>query len=355
MEGKLKSILRENNVGAILITNKYDITYVSGFTGYESYVLLTNIKNYIIVDKRYLEQAKKQSTDFTAVLYEDKDELTEIIYELLKENGALNIGINTHDTTYNIYKRLVKNLKEIEVVELEEPFKKYRAIKSADEINKITKAAEIADKSYYRMLQMISEGMNEKDIEIELEYTIKREGGDGYAFKPIIGAGSKSSMPYSSADKNIFLQKGDILLMNYGVKWESYTAAIARMVAIGNVKKEYKEIYQEVYNVYSLLLESIKTYMEYDELYNIFMDAIRQSKYREYFLKRIGHGRGLQTIEGNLICYNAKKIFLPNEVFSIGVSIAVPGVGGARLEDAVLIKEDNIEILTNSVRNLLSV
>ena len=78
MEGKMKNILNENEVEAILVTNKYDITYVSKFTGYESYVLLTNSKNYIIVDKRYFEQAKKQSTDFIAVLY-DKN----IFYQLL--------------------------------------------------------------------------------------------------------------------------------------------------------------------------------------------------------------------------------------------------------------------------------
>ena len=200
MEGKMKNILNENEVEAILVTNKYDITYVSKFTGYESYVLLTNSKNYIIVDKRYFEQAKKQSTDFIAVLYDKNQKyLMDIINKLLMENKVSNLGVDICYTTYSLYKELAENLNEIKIVELEEPFKNYRAIKSQDEISKIQKASEIADKSYYRMLQMISEGMSEKDIEIELEYTIKREGGDGYAFTPIIGAGSKSSMPYSWA------------------------------------------------------------------------------------------------------------------------------------------------------------
>lgn len=356
MEEKMKNILNENEVGAILVTNKYDITYVSKFTGYESYILLTNSKNYIIVDKRYFEQAKKQSADFTAVLYEkNQKDLMNIINKLLMENEVSNLGVDICHTTYSLYKELAENLKEIEIVELEEPFKKYRDIKSKDEIIKIQKASEIADKSYYRMLQMISEGMSEKDIEIELEYTIKREGGDGYAFRPIIGAGSKSSMPYSWADKNVFLRKGDILLLNYGVKWESYTAALARMVAIGNIKEEYKEIYKNAFNVYSIILEYIKPNMKYEELYKIFTESIKKSKYKEYYLESIGHSRGIQTIEGNLIRPDVKKTIMRNEIYSIGVSIAVPGIGGARLEDAVLIKETSVEILTNSVRNLLNI
>lgn len=351
-----KNVLNKNEVGAILVTNKYDITYVSKFTGYESYVLLTNKNNYIIVDKRYLEQAKKQSVDFTAVLYEkSQKDLMRIIHKILKENGILKLGIDIHDTKYSLYKDILENLKEIEIVELEEPFNEFRSIKTPDEISKIQKASEIADKSYYRMLQMISEGMSEKDIEIELEYTIKREGGDGYAFTPIIGAGSKSSMPYSWADKNVFLKKGDILLLNFGVKYESYTAALARMVAIGNIKEEYKEIYKNTYDVYTIILESIKPNMKYEELYEIFTKSIKKSKYKDYYLESIGHSRGLQTIEGNLIRPNVKKTILPNEIYSMGVSIVVPGVGGARLEDAVLIKETSVEILTNSVKNLLNI
>lgn len=351
-----ENVLNENQIGAILVTNKYDITYVSKFTGYESYVLLTNTNNYIIVDKRYLEQAKKQSVDFTAVLHEKKQkDLMKIIGKLLKENNITKLGIDICDAKHSLYKELSENLNEIEIVELEEPFREFRAIKTPQEISKIQKASEIADKSYYRILQMISEGMSEKDIEIELEYTIKREGGDGYAFTPIIGAGSKSSMPYSWADKNVFLKKGDILLLNFGVKYESYTSALARMVAIGNIKEEYKEIYKNVFYVYTIILDSIKPYMEYEELYEIFTEYIKKTKYKDYFLESIGHSRGLQTIEGNLIRPNVKRTFLPNEIYSMGISIAVPGIGGARLEDAVLIKETSIEILTNSVRNLLNI
>ena len=127
------------------------------------------------------------------------------------------------------------------------------------------------------------------------------------------------------------------------------------MVAIGNIKEEYKEIYKNTYNVYNIILESIKPNMKYEELYKIFTEAIKKSKYKEYYLESVAHGRGIQTIEGNIIRPGVKKTIMPNEIYSIGVSIAVPGVGGARLEDAVLIKHGSVEILTNSVRNLLNI
>jgi len=356
MDNKLLNVIEENAVEAILVTNKYDITYVSKFTGVESYVLITKSNSYIIVDKRYIEQAKKQCIDFNVVLFENiQFDLMSIIKDLLKLNNVKTIGVDIYDIRHKLYQDIIYTLNDVVIINLEEPFRKIRAIKSPEEIRKIQKAAEIADKSYYRMLQMISEGMSEKDIEIELEYTIKREGGDGYAFEPIIGAGSKSSMPYSWADKNVYLKKGDILLLNYGVKYDGYTAALARMMSIGNINDKYKNIYKNVFDVYNKIIESIKPYMKYEELYEIFTESIKDSEYKDYFLKSIGHGRGLQTIESYTIKPNIKRLIYPNEVYSIGISISVPDLGGARLEDAVLIKEDSIVMLTNSVRNLLNI
>lgn len=356
MDNKLLSIIEENAVEAILVTNKYDITYVSKFTGEESYVLITKSNSYIIVDKRYIEQAKKQCIGFNVVLLENiQPDLIHIIKDLLKLNQVKKLGVDICDIKHELYKSIINMLNDMQIINLEEPFKRIRAIKSPEEIRKIQIASEIADKSYYRILQMISEGMSEKDIEIELEYTIKREGGDGYAFEPIIGAGSKSSMPYSWADKNVYLKKGDILLLNFGVKYEGYTAALARMVSIGNIKEEYKNIYKNVFDVHNKILEAIKPNMKYEELYDVFTESIKNSEYKEYFLESIGHGRGLQTIESYKIKPNITRSIYPNEVYSIGVSISVPDLGGARLEDAVLIKDDSVVILTNSVRNLLNV
>jgi len=356
MENKFLNIIEKNAVEALLITNKYDITYVSKFTGEVSCVLLTKDNSYIIVDKRYIEQARKQCDGYVVVLVENiQNCLVDILKTLLEANSIKRFAVDTHDIKHKLYMDIIEALKNVEVISIEEPFRESRMIKSPEEIKKLQMAAEIADKSYYRMAQMISEGMSEKDVEIELEYTIKREGGDGYAFNPIIGAGSKSSIPYSWADKNVFLKKGDILLLNFGVSYENYTAALSRTVAIGGIKEEYKNIFKNVFDVQTILLENVKPYMKYEELYEIFLESIKDMEYKDYFLSSIGHGRGIQTIEGYLIKPNVKKIILPNEVYSIGVSISVPDLGGARLEDAVLIKEEKAVMLTNSVRNLLSI
>lgn len=354
MNEKIIKILKQSNVDALLVTNKYDITYVSNFKGKESCVLLGE-NNYIIVDKRYAEQAKNQCPSFEVVLCDNNpSELIRIIKELTDAGKINSLGVDICDIRHKLYVELSGCL-ESQIVNLEGPFRESRSIKSEDEIQKIKKASEIADSSYYRILQMLSEGMSEKDIEIELEYTIKREGGDGYAFEPIIGSGRKSSMPYSRADKNVYLKKGNILLLNYGVEYEGYTAAISRMVSIGGADEEYKNIYSQVYEVQKVLLESIRPNMEYDELYHIFTETIKNMEHRDYFLQSIGHGRGLQTIEGYVIKPNIKRNMLPDEVYSIGISISVPGFGGARLEDVVLIKDNSVEILTDSVRNLINI
>lgn len=355
MDNKIINIISDNDVDAILITNKYDITYVSKFTGEEALILLTKNNFYIITDKRYMEQAKVQCTGFTLTIVEDNSDFRKTFGYLLELNNIKKLGIDICDIKYELYLQIKDMFNNIEIKNLKEPFKESRAIKSPEEILKIKKACEIADKTFYGLLRIISEGMTEKDIEIEMNYIIKREGGDGYAFQPIIGIEEKTSMPYSLADKNVLVHKDNFILLNFGVNYDGYTSALARMVAVGTIRSEYEKLYMNLYDVYMRILNSIEPYIEYEKLYSIFDNEIKCTEYQNFFLKSIGHGRGLQTIEGYLIKPNVKRRMLPNEVYSIGISISIPGFGGARLEDVILVKENGIEILTNSVRNLINI
>lgn len=355
MYNKIIDIILNNDVDAILITNKYDITYVSKFTGEGALVLLTKNNFYIVTDKRYMEQAKVQCTGFKVEVADDNLNFKRIFRHLLDLNNVKKLGIDICDIKYDFYLQIKEMFVNVEIKSLKEPFKESRAIKSQEEIVKIKAACEIADRTFYRLLNIVTEGMSEKDIEIEMNYIIKREGGDGYSFQPIIGIEEKTSMPYSLPDKNIFARKGSFILLNFGVNYEGYTSALARMIALGTVRNEYKKMYTCLYDVYMKILNSIKPYIEYEKLYDIFENEIKNTEYQKFFLTSIGHGRGLQTIEGYAIKPNIKRNILPNEVYSIGISISVPGFGGARLEDVVLVKDSSVEILTDSVRNLLNI
>ncbi|WP_313341004.1 Xaa-Pro peptidase family protein [Sedimentibacter sp.] len=355
MDKKILDLIIANDVDAILITNKHDITYVSKFTGEEALVLLAKNSHYIITDKRYMEQAKIQCTGFILTVVEDElDFIREFSY-LLEQNNVKKLGIDICNIKYEFYLQLKDSFNNISFKNLKEPFKESRAIKSSEEISKIKAACDIADKTYYGLLKIISEGMSEKDIEIEMNYIIKREGGDGYSFNPIIGIEEKTSMPYSLPDKNVFVNKGNFILLNFGVNYEGYTSALARMIAVGNVRCEYEKMYKSLYDIYMKILNSARPHMEYEELYHIFEREKKCTEYNNFFLASIGHGRGLQTIEGYSIKPGIKRKMVPNEVYSIGISMSIPGFGGARLEDVVLIKDKDIEILTNSGRNLISI
>ncbi|MEL7650013.1 MAG: Xaa-Pro peptidase family protein [Sedimentibacter sp.] len=355
MKSKIFKIITDNDVDAILITNKHDITYVSNFTGEEAWVLITKNNLYIITDIRYMEQARAQCSEFILSVIDENANFEQTLENLLQLNDVKKLGVDICDIKYVFYSQLKNMSGNFEIINLEEPFKESRAIKSQEEIVKIKKACEIADKTFHGLLKIITEGMSEKDIEIEMNYLIKREEGDGYAFQPIIGVEEKTSMPYSLPEKHVIVKRGNFILLNFGVIYEGYTSAVARMVSVGAVKSEYENIYSCLYDVYIKVLNSIKPYMEYEKLYSIFENEINHTEYKDYFLKAIGHGRGLQTIEGYVIRPKVNRTIMPNEVYSIGISISIPGFGGARLEDVVLVKENEIEILTNSVRNLINI
>lgn len=355
MNNNYLEILTSNDIDSMLITNKYDVSYFSDFTGKDSYILFTLNKKYFIADPRFIEQAQKECKGFEIILLDEKKPLglATKITEILKNNNCKKIGIDTLYIPLKMYDDFIISFDNIEIVKLQGITKKIRMKKTKEEIDIIQKACEITDRSYYRILEILSESMSEKDIEIELGYLIKREGGADYSFDPIIASGKRTSIPYNIPDHNVKIRSGDFVLLNYGAKYKGYTSTIARTVVMDHASNEQKKMYKEFLGVYKYLLNSISDGVMFKEYYKGYLSFIEKSKYKEFYLRSIGNGLGLNSIEGYIITPYSDGKFCKDEVYSIGTSLVIPNVGGIRLEDVILVKEDGIIQLTKSPKELL--
>lgn len=347
-------ILETNGIDSMLVTNKYDVRYFSDFTGKDSYILFTRERKYFIADPRFIEQAQKECKGYKIILNDRKPlSLIKIIVEILQANNCKKIGLDVLYISHKMYANISNSIGETKIVNLEGVTNKVRMKKTKNEIEIIKKACEITDRSYYRILEILSEGMSEKDIEIELGYLIKREGGEDYSFEPIISSGKRTSIPYNIPDANVIIRNGDSILFNYGTNYKKYASVIARTVVLGSANYEQKKMYKDYLDVHNKLLDSIRCGTTFNGYYKKYLKFIEKSEYKKFYLKSIGNGLGLENIEGYSITPYSNNVFSENEVYSIGTSIVVPNVGGVRLEDVVLVKQNGIEILTNSTRDML--
>jgi Xaa-Pro aminopeptidase len=229
---------------------------------------------------------------------------------------------------------------------------KLRLLKSVEEIEKIRRAAEISDAAFDFIQQVIRPGVTELEISNELEHFMKRKGASRGAFSFIVASGHRGALPHGVASEKI-IEKGDMVTLDFGAVYEGYCSDITRTLAVGEVNPKLIEIYNIVRNALQLTLKHLKVGMTGKEVDAIARDYIAEKGYGDYFGHGLGHGIGLNIHEDPFFSKNSEELLQTGMVVTIEPGIYIPELGGIRIEDDVLMKEDGIEILTHSPKELI--
>ena len=227
-----------------------------------------------------------------------------------------------------------------------------RITKTKEEIDKIKKACSILDKSFEDAITYIKEGVTETDIAIELEYRMKKAGGEKPAFETIVASGYRSSIPHGVASHKK-IKKGEFITIDFGTTYEWYNSDITRTAFLGTPTKKDKKIYETVYNAQRLAFESVKENMKTKDLDKVARDFISKSGFGDYFSHSLGHGVGLGIHEKPIISKKDKHYLKKGMVFTIEPGIYIPGYQGVRIEDTIALENSNPTLLTNSKRELM--
>ncbi len=347
LEG-LRKYLNENKIDACIIYKPQNRRYLSGFTGSAGYVVLTEEKNLFITDFRYVEQASVQCIDFEIVKHTDNRTL----YDILNELGIKSLGFEEGDVTYSQYKDFIDNLNDIELIELKGVVNKLRMIKSETEIENIRRAAEIADKAFEYICTIIKPGISEREVSLELEFFMKKNGASGNSFESIVASGKRSSLPHGVATDKI-IEDGDFVTLDFGCIYNGYCSDMTRTVVIGKASPKQEEIYNIVLRAQEEALKFIKPGMKGFEVDKIARDIIKESGYGDYFGHGLGHAVGMEVHESPRLSPLGKEELKPNMVVTDEPGIYLPDFGGVRIEDLVVVKENGCEILSKSPKTLI--
>lgn len=347
---KLQHVMSMCKIEAVLITDPYNMRYISKYTGGTGYLFVTESKMYILTDSRYIEQAGLESPN-SEIIDVAGYTYSQLVRMLMEKEKVTRLGFENRHISYLEYSKLISECSEDSLVCLDETINAFRNIKSPSEIKNIRKAESIGDGAFEYIINYINEKVTEQDIAVELEYYMKKHGASGLSFDTIVASGTNSSMPHASVTDK-YINQGDFITMDFGCIYNGYCSDMTRTVGYGDISSEQSEIYDIVLEAQEAALEVIRPGVLCSEVDRVAREIIDDAGYGKYFGHGLGHSVGLFIHEEPRFSPKCDVILEPNMVITVEPGIYLPGKFGVRIEDLVSVTDDGYDNLTNSFKEL---
>ena len=348
---KLRKLMEENRLDGALITGLTAIRYYSGFTSDEAALVVTMKSASLLTDFRYTIQAREQSPDFDVVEV-GRGVLLPTVDRLLKADGARRVAFENQTmtvATFEKYKAL-----DFEFIPFSEQMNRPRLVKTADEIACLQKAQNMADEGFKTLLGRIGSGMTEKEVAAELDYINARLGSECPSFDTIVGSGPNGAMCHAiPGDRR--LQKGDLVVLDFGCVYNGYHSDMTRTFAVGEVDDFAKKIYDITRTAQQKALDALKGGVTGKALDAVARDYIASQGYGECFGHSLGHGFGLMIHESPYASTASDWTLEPGMTITVEPGIYIEGRLGVRIEDCCVVTETGKIDLVSSTKELLSV
>lgn len=346
---KVLEIMAREQVDCVVIKDETTIRYLTGFSGDSSLFYLDRLKGILITDGRYTEQAKNEMKMFQVLEYTGS--IWAAAAELAKEANV--VGFDGICYTYKDYVDLKELLGE-EACMQSLDFSGIRMIKDKKELDLLLTAARIADEAFFKLLDDIKPGRTERSLAGRLEYYMRALGSEKTSFDTIVASGVRSALPHGMASDKV-VEVGDFITFDFGAVYHGYHSDMTRTVVLGMANSWQKEIYTVVQEAQYKGLKAARTGMTGRELDAIVRDVIASRGYGDYFVHGLGHGVGLEIHELPNINKRGNIKLETGMIFTIEPGIYIPGKGGVRIEDTVVLTEDGAKALNGVKKQLIEI
>jgi Xaa-Pro aminopeptidase len=337
-------LLAAQSADALIVSSSHNLTYLSGYTGDESWGFISERGAFLITDSRYAEQAQNQARDFKIVLRQ-KRELGEIISDLAAKTKSKVVGFEAALASYAFVADLRRKIKHSKLKPIASLVEKLREIKDSYEIQKIRKSADLAVRGFKYIRNIAKAGLTERELEAKLDFYLKSKGGQKPAFDTIIASGAGSSMPHYQTGA-VVVRNHQPLLIDMGVMLDSYCSDLTRTIFLGRMPPSYRKICGIVAQAQLAAIWKTAPGVPVREVDLACRKMIKKSGYGRYFGHGTGHGVGLQVHEAPRVSFKSSDVLKPGMVITIEPGIYLPGRFGVRIEDMVLVTEKGREVLT---------
>ena len=350
---RLLNHLHAGRKSAVVLHDPSNMFYMTeGYTG-EGLVYLSEVQKVIVTDFRYTEQAERQAPGFRVEMTEQGRNHNQILAELIKADGITELRAETNYLPVDDFEKMRSAIgEEISCLPLNRAVQKLREVKSQTEVLAIRKACDITSEAFNAILPKIREGMTEKELQIELDFTMLRLGADEMAFDTIIASGENGSLCHAIPGSRP-LKNGDMITMDFGAKVGGYCSDMTRTVALGEPSAEMRKVYDTVLRAQTMCEDALtagKTGFEIDKLARDYIDA---RGYAGRFGHGLGHSLGIDIHEDPRLSQNCRDVLKAGVVITVEPGVYLPGVGGVRIENTCLVRENGCTPLTTADKQLI--
>jgi Xaa-Pro aminopeptidase len=342
---RLRQAMKARDLEAVFITNAHNRKYLSGFTGSAGYLIITQEQAILLTDFRYMTQAPAQAQHFQVIEHGLK--AIESVKEILNKHSVKKLGFEQNEITFGVYQSYVAALAPIQLVPTDALVETLRIFKDTTELQIMQEAADLADQTFTYILTKLKPGVSEKEIALEMEIYMRRHGATSSSFDTIVASGERSALPHGVASDRL-LQANEFVKLDFGAYYHGYCSDLTRTVVLGQPTEKHKQIYDIVLEAQLLTLEKLKPGMTGREADAIARNVISQAGYGDKFGHGTGHGLGMEIHEAPRLSLQSDTVLEPGMVVTVEPGIYIPGFGGVRIEDDVVITESGIRVLTKS-------
>ena len=339
----------------ILVLNGENRRYLSGFTGADTQMdesagaLFINDNRLILAtDSRYDVQAAAEAEGFEIICY--RKGLAKAMPEICKKLDVKYLGFETSRVSckqyHEIETALSSNNIDIELVPTENTVEDFRLIKDPQEIDATKQALEIAENAFLSVLHQLAPGMSEKDLAWLLEKEMRETGADALSFPSIVAFGPNSALPHAIPG-NRPLKEGEPILFDWGAVLEGYCSDTSRTTVLGDTDSEFQNVFRTVVEAQKMAIETIREGISSKHVDQIARRHIESKGYKGKFGHGLGHGTGLAVHEGPALSPLKDTVLKPGMLVTVEPGIYIPGWGGVRVENQVVVREDGAEVLND--------
>lgn len=343
---KLQIRLAEQKLDALIVTNRSNVRYLSGFTGSAGMLTIGLDFQNLITDGRYDIQAHHQTKGFNIRITRRP---LRTAASILRRKRAKRIGVEAMSLTMARKDELAHELRDLpgRLSGTKGLVEELRVVKDVDEIATLQQAISLTDNAYAHTLTLLRPGVTEKDLALEMEWFMRTNGADSLSFSIIVASGARSALPHGIASEKK-IAHGDLVTLDFGALIDGYHADLTRTVTIGKPKQRSRQLYRTVYDAQQRAIAAATNGMLAKKLDAVARTAIKEKGLGKFFTHALGHGLGLDIHEAPTLSNQSKDLLQPNMVVTIEPGIYVPDVGGVRIEDVIRIADDGAEILSQA-------
>jgi Xaa-Pro aminopeptidase len=351
---RLRAAFADAGIGALLVTRLPNVRYLTGFTGSAGTVLVTADDALLVTDGRYQEQSAEQVDASGAPARIGIGVAQARQRDLLAEaaRGIDRLGLEAHGVSWAQQRTFGEWFPEVELVPTEHLVESFRMVKDEGELARELAACAIADDALQATLPMLRDGPSEQEFALRLELAMRERGASGNSFDPIVASGPNGAKPHARpSDRTI--APHELVVIDFGCIVDGYCSDMTRTVSVGDPGPDARRVWDTVLASQRAGRDAVAVGAECAAVDKACRDVIDEAGWGDKFVHGTGHGVGLEIHEDPRVAATASGTLAPGHVVTVEPGVYLPGVGGVRIEDTVVVTDDGFVALTEFPKDLL--